>query len=95
MKVRMPTLVASLAAAGLLFTAQADAAKPANPNCWGVVTQQRAVAAGDVGEHAAAQEEPRLGLGNVARAILGEDAHVSELGSALAGLDELDETSCP
>jgi hypothetical protein len=62
-------------------------------NCWGTVTAQRASTAHDVGEHSAAQSEPRLGLGNVAR-LFGFD-HVSELGSFLASVDGLDETQCP
>jgi hypothetical protein len=72
------------------------AAAPANPSCWGVVSSQFAKAAGGLGEHSSSfAGEPRLGLGNVARAVLGEGAHVSALGTALAGLDGLDETSCP
>jgi hypothetical protein len=81
---------------GTLTTAGAAiAAQPDDPDCWGVVTAQRAVSEGDVGEHSAAQDEPRLGLGNVARAILGEDAHVSDLGTFLAEADELASTECP
>jgi len=83
------------AGAGVVSVAVATAAPPDHPSCWGVVTSQRAVAEHDIGEHASAQEEPRLGLGNVARELLGEDAHVSDLGTALAELDELSETSCP
>jgi hypothetical protein len=71
------------------------AAKPANPSCWGVVSSQ-AAQEGGLGEHSSSfAGEPRLGLGNVARLVLGEDAHVSDLGSALAGLDEIEATSCP
>jgi hypothetical protein len=83
-------LLASLATA---LPASAD--PPANPNCLGVVTAQRAVAHHDIGEHASAQEEPRLGLGNVARLLLGEDAHVGDLGTLLGMIDEDDATSCP
>ncbi len=70
------------------------AAQPANPNCWGVVSSQRAQQGG-LGEHSSSFDEPRLGLGNVARLVLGEGAHVSDLGTALAGLDEIEATSCP
>jgi hypothetical protein len=76
-----------------LQTQAAFAAMPANPECWGVVTSQRAVAEGDVGEHSSDQEEPRLGLYNVAQ--LFELEHVSDLGTVLAELDDIEETSCP
>jgi hypothetical protein len=79
----------------LVAPAPAQAAAPANPDCWGVVTAQRASTAHDIGEHASAQTEPRLGLGNVARALIGDDAHVSDLGTLLASIDDLDATSCP
>lgn len=70
------------------------AAQPTNPNCWGVVSSQRAQQGG-LGEHSSSFDEPRLGLGNVARLVLGEGAHVSDLGTALAGLDEIEATRCP
>lgn len=69
------------------------AAGPTNPNCWGVVTSQRASTFHDIGEHASSQSTPRLGLGNVAR-LFGFD-HVSDLGSFLASIDGLDATHCP
>ncbi|MGH8913102.1 MAG: hypothetical protein ACRDZM_01145, partial [Acidimicrobiia bacterium] len=59
---------------------------------WGVVTSQRAVAEGDMGEHSSSFYEPRLGLGNVAR--LFEFDHVSELGVFLATVDGIEATSC-
>ena len=75
---------------------------PANSqtyNCWGVVTSQLAHVEGGIGEHTSSQANPRLGLGNVARLFdelgLSSGSHVSDLGSALAGLDEYDETFCP
>jgi hypothetical protein len=72
------------------------AAAPANPQCWGVVSSQFAKAAGGLGEHSSSfAGARRLGLGNVARAVLGEGAHVSDLGTALADLDLIAETSCP
>jgi hypothetical protein len=92
-----PLFVASAAVLSIvafgLQTQAAFAAMPANPECWGVVTSQRAVAEGDVGEHSSDQEEPRLGLRNVAQ--LFELEHVSDLGTVLAELDEVEETSCP
>jgi len=62
-------------------------------NCWGTVTAQRASTVHDIGEHSSSQSEPRLGLGNVAR-LFGFE-HVSDLGSFLASVDELDATQCP
>lgn len=89
-------IAATLAAAGALATTPAVAAEPPdNPSCLGVVTAQRAVAHHDIGEHASGQEEPRLGLGNVADLLLGEGAHVSDLGTLLGQIDEDDATHCP
>lgn len=79
----------------LSFPAGAMADPPDTPNCLGVVTAQRAVAHHDIGEHASEQEEPRLGLGNVAREVLGEDAHVGDLGAFLGEIDGDDATHCP
>jgi hypothetical protein len=75
---------------------------PDNPNCWGVVTSQRATTYGDVGEHASdpgadlTPDRPgRAGLGN------SPFGHVSNLGTFLSGLDDFvgqdpeGATSCP
>jgi hypothetical protein len=78
------------------LTVAVPAAFAATPqSCWGTVTMQRAVNFGDVGTHSSAQSEPRLGLGNVARLFLGPDGKVYQLGSLLASIDGLAETSCP
>ncbi len=73
------------------------AAAPANPNCWGVVTSQRASTLHDLGQHVSSQPTPRLGLGNVARLLsdLTGGTHVSDLGSFLASVDQIDATQCP
>jgi hypothetical protein len=68
------------------------AAAPKSANCWGKLTSQSATALHDIGEHAAAQEEPRLGLGNLAH-VLGFDTP-GELGAFLAGADNIDATNC-
>jgi hypothetical protein len=68
---------------------------PADANCLGVVTAQRAVTHHDIGEHASEQEEPRLGLGNVAEEVLGDGAHVGELGAFLGEIDGDPATHCP
>jgi hypothetical protein len=46
-----------------------DRGKPGDPNCWGTAASQIATTfpAGSFGEHASSQEEPRQGVGNVAR----------------------------
>jgi hypothetical protein len=74
----------------------ADPGRPENPNCWGVVTGQRATTEGDIGEHARdpgadlTPDRPgRAGLGN------SPFGHVSNLGSFLAGIDGIDATDCP
>ena len=91
----LSAVAAALLLAALVPAGAALADPPDNPNCWGAVTSQRASTEHDLGAHSSAQDEPRLGLGNVARTILGDDAHVSDLGSALAELDDLPQTSCP
>ena len=68
---------------------------PADANCLGVVTAQRAVANQDIGEHASSQEEPRLGLGNVAEEVLGDGTHVGEFGAFLGEIDGDPATHCP
>ena len=82
----------------LVVPALADG-RPGNPECWGRVTAQRASTTHDLGEHSSGQSEPRLGLGNVAHALfelgLTSGPHVSDLGSFLAAVDELDATRCP
>ena len=88
-----------VAAALVAIPTSAFAGAPASPSCWGVVTSQRAVNEGDVGQHASSQGTPRLGLGNVARLFfeldLSSGPHVSDLGTTLASLDDLDSTACP
>ena len=68
---------------------------PDDANCLGVVTAQRAVANHDIGEHASSQDEPRLGLGNAARAVLGDGTHIGEFGAFLGEIDGDPATHCP
>jgi hypothetical protein len=93
-------VLSALSSAGLiavLFTASPALGDtpPNDANCLGVVTAQRAVATHDIGEHASSQEEPRLGLGNVAEEVLGDGTHVGELGAFLGEIDEDPATHCP
>lgn len=93
---RRTFVVSVFVTAAVLASAPAAYADPSdNANCLGVVTAQRAVAHHDIGEHASAQTEPRLGLGNVARELLGDDAHVGDLGALLGEIDGDDATHCP
>jgi len=93
----MIIILTVLLTAAMVTPALADG--PTNPNCWGTVTSQRAVALHDIGQHVSSQSEPRLGLGNVARLLfnlgLTSGSHVSDLGSFLASVDGLDATQCP
>lgn len=68
---------------------------PADANCLGVVTAQRAVANHDIGAHASSQDEPRLGLGNAAEQVLGDGTHVGEFGAFLGEIDGDPATHCP
>jgi hypothetical protein len=79
----------------LLAAPPALATPPAHANCLGVVTAQRAVAHHDIGTHASSQDEPRLGLGNVADQVLGDGTHVGELGAFLGEIDGDPATHCP
>jgi hypothetical protein len=80
----------------VLFMAQPVLGSPPdNANCLGVVSAQRAVANHDIGEHASSQEEPRLGLGNVAEEVLGDGTHVGEFGAFLGEIDGDPATHCP
>jgi hypothetical protein len=93
---RKSTIALTLAlSAGIVTAPAASANTPENPECLGVVTAQRAVANHDIGDHASSQEEPRLGLGNVTRLVLGEDAHIGDFGSFLGEIDEDPATNCP
>ena len=71
------------------------AGPPDDAQCLGVVTAQRAVANHDIGEHASSQDEPRLGLGNAAEAVLGDGTHVGEFGAFLGEIDGDPATPCP
>lgn len=91
--IRLGAIIATLAIA---IGAPAAVSAADNSRCWGVVTSQRAVALHDMGEHSSSfAGERRLGLANVARLVLGEDATLGDLGAALGSLDGIPETSCP
>jgi hypothetical protein len=85
-------VVGALVVLALAVPQVALAAPPDSANCWGQVTSQRATTAHDIGTHASAQEEPRMGLGNTAR-FFGFGS-VGELGSFLASVDGNEATTC-
>jgi hypothetical protein len=93
-RVRLALLVGSVVIVVAVLAPAGTAAQPPSPNCWGAVTAQRASTEHDIGEHASAQSEPRLGIGNVAELFTGSH-QPGALGSLLASLDGLDATSCP
>lgn len=55
-------------------------------NCWGTVVSQRASHYHDIGEHASAQDEPRVGVGNLAKVF---GMSVGELAQLLGTLDDV------
>lgn len=93
MKIRSLAIAGSIALAGsFAFAGPAAADPPGQVNCWGVVSSQAAQSDGGLGEHSSSFDEPRLGLGNVARAF-GLDS-VGELGAFLASIDGNEATGC-
>jgi hypothetical protein len=92
-RTRLGVLVGAVIGLGI-FAPVGAAEPPANPECWGVVSSQRASSAHDIGEHSSAQSEPRLGIGNVADLFTGSH-QPGALGSFLASVEGLAETACP
>lgn len=89
--------IRSLAIAGVLGVGGSLAlASPAvaadGSNCWGVVSSQAARSDGGLGAHASSFDEPRLGIGNVARLFDVEGP--GGLGTLLASIDGNDATHC-
>ena len=87
----------TFAIAGILgiaasLTGAAPAVAAEGSNCWGVVSAQAARSDGGLGAHSSSFDEPRLGLGNVAR-LFGVDG-LGGLGSLLASIDGNDATHC-
>ncbi|GAA2041406.1 hypothetical protein GCM10009819_29040 [Agromyces tropicus] len=94
---RTRSLAAAAAALGVtatlaLATPAVAAEQAAGSNCWGVVSAQAARSDGGLGAHSSSFDEPRLGIGNVAR-LFGVDGP-GGLGSLLATLDGNDATHC-
>ena len=78
-------IVASLALAGPAVAAEGS-------NCWGVVVDRRPAPTAGSGAHSSSFDEPRLGIGNVARLFNVEGP--GGLGTLLASIDGNDATHC-
>ena len=96
-KLVVPALTALLLFLGI--AAQPAFADPGLNNCWGTVVSQRASHYHDVGEHSAAQTEPRLGVGNIPEAFgfpsIGAAAQFLAILDDLVGQDPDHVTRCP
>jgi hypothetical protein len=77
---------------GSATAAGAQSPNGEDTNCWGVVSSQRAVAEGGLGEHSSSFDTPREGLGNVVRS-LGFD-HIGEMGAFFGQIDGIEATEC-
>ena len=89
----MPSFARWLAFALLAWPSGfATAVAAEGSNCWGVVSSQAARSDGGLGAHASSFDEPRLGIGNVARLFNVEGP--GGLGTLLASIDGNDATHC-
>jgi hypothetical protein len=68
--------------------------KPDHPNCWGTVVSEVATTTHTVGEHSSSQEEPRQGVGNVARNDGAKGDHPSDHGLFVGKQMGLVDDSC-
>ncbi|MBI4136666.1 hypothetical protein HY469_01235 [Candidatus Roizmanbacteria bacterium] len=69
----------------MVAVVSAEATGPGTNNCWGTVVSQRASYYHDLGEHASSQDEPRVGVGNLAKLF---DMSLGDLASLLGTLDD-------
>jgi hypothetical protein len=66
-----------------------------NPkNGWGTVVSQKASNSGGIGEHGSSQDEPRRGVGNVAREDDGRWDHLGDHGCFVGAIDGAENTDC-
>jgi hypothetical protein len=72
----------------VLASPMALAAKPNNPNGFGTVVSQKASTYHDVGKHSSSQDEPRQGVGNVARTDPEPGDHPGDHGCFVGRLDD-------
>jgi hypothetical protein len=68
--------------------------KPDHPNCWGTVVSEVATTTHTVGEHSSSQQEPRQGVGNVARTDGAKGDHPSDHGKFVGEQMGLVDDSC-
>ncbi len=62
--------------------------QPDNPNGFGTVVSQKGSTYHDVGKHSSSQEEPRQGVGNVARNDGAKGDHPGDHGCFVGDLDD-------
>ena len=65
-----------------------ETGQPDNPNGFGTVVSQKASHYHDVGKHSSSQDEPRQGVGNVARNDGAEGDHPGDHGGFVGDLDD-------
>ncbi len=65
-----------------------ETGRPDNPNGFGTVVSQKGCNYHDVGEHSSSQEEPRQGVGNVARNDGSPGDHPGDHGGFVGDLDD-------
>jgi hypothetical protein len=78
----------------ILASPIALAEKPSNPNGFGTVVSQKATTYHDVGKHSSSQEEPRQGVGNVARNDPAPRDHPGDHGCFIGEADGDPNTDC-
>jgi hypothetical protein len=86
---RLGVVVATAATAVMVSVGAAGA----HPSCWGQASSTFAME-GRMGAHASSFESPRLGLRNLARTVLGEDATMADLGAFVAAAEGYEIEAC-
>lgn len=89
---RIPRIGVAVAVAATAAMASVGTAG-AHPSCWGHASSMFAME-GRMGEHSSSFDTPRLGLRNLARAVLGEDATMEDLGAFVADAEGYEIEAC-
>jgi hypothetical protein len=87
-------LVVAMALPAWAAEEEKEPGKPDHPNCWGTVVSEVATTTHTVGEHSSSQEEPRQGVGNVARTDGADGDHPGDHGRFVGGQMGLVDDSC-
>ncbi len=85
-------LAATMAALPAFAGGETDEGNPKNG--FGAVVSQKASGSHDVGEHASSQDEPRQGVGNVARNDPEPGDHPGDHGCFIGDVDDDSNTDC-